>query len=69
MYRLYNPASADPIKFLERFLEITEDHREKLNAADWTEEDIRAHLSPYRRNLDAILTKRTGGLRIGYRER
>ena len=61
----------DPIKFLERFLKITDDHREKLNAADWTEEDIRAHLvSLPDESLDAILTKRElEDLRIGYRER
>ncbi len=61
----------DPAKFLERFLVITDAHRDKLNAGDWLEEDIRAHLiSLADEDLDAILTERElEDLRMGYRER
>ena len=61
----------DPAKFFERFLPITARHRAALDAPDWPEEDIRAHLSALPDDdLDDILDERElESLRQGYRER
>ena len=61
----------DPGKYFSRFLDITDEHRHKLNAQDWSEARIRdtlASLAP--EELDPILTERElEALRMGYRER
>ncbi len=61
----------DPGKYFSRFLDITDEHRHKLNARDWSEARIRdalASLAP--EELDHILTERElEALRMGYRER
>jgi len=61
----------EPEKYFARFLKITDRHREKLGAADWPEEKIRAHLASLPdAELDAILDARElEALRMGYRER
>ncbi len=61
----------DPAKFFERFLRVTDEIRAKLGAADWSEEEVRAHLAGLpNEELDAILDERElESLRMGYRER
>ncbi len=61
----------DPAKFFERFLEITDRHRDALDARDWPEDKIREHLAGLAdEELDDILTARElESLRQGYRER
>jgi 2,4-dienoyl-CoA reductase-like NADH-dependent reductase (Old Yellow Enzyme family) len=61
----------EPEKYFRRFLEISDRHREKLGAADWSEERIREHLLALPdAELDGILAARElEALRMGYRER
>jgi 2,4-dienoyl-CoA reductase-like NADH-dependent reductase (Old Yellow Enzyme family) len=61
----------EPAKFFERFLRITDAHRERLAARDWPEDRIRAHLAALpAAELEAVLDVRElEGLRAGYRER
>ncbi len=61
----------DPAKYFERFLRITDEHRAKLGAEDWPEEQVRAHLAGLPDEaLDTILDARElESLRMGYRER
>ena len=49
----------DPEKFFQRFLRITERHRALLNAPDWPEEAVRAHLAALpEKTLQTILDAR-----------
>lgn len=61
----------EPEKYFRRFLRITEAHRAALNAADWTEEAVRAHLQAMPdAELEAVLSSpELEALRFGYRER
>ncbi len=61
----------NPAKFFGRFLAITDEHRERLDARDWTEERVREHLARVPDNeLDDLLTDaELEALRMGYRER
>jgi 2,4-dienoyl-CoA reductase-like NADH-dependent reductase (Old Yellow Enzyme family) len=61
----------DPAKFFERFLVITDRHRDALGAKDWPEEKIRSHLAGLSdEELDDVLDERElEALRVGYRER
>ncbi len=61
----------EPEKYFQRFLKITDRHRQALGAADWPEEKIRAHLAALPGpELDRILDARElEALRVGYRER
>jgi 2,4-dienoyl-CoA reductase-like NADH-dependent reductase (Old Yellow Enzyme family) len=61
----------EPAKFFERFLTITDRHRERLGAYDWPQERIRAHLAALApAELETVLDARElEGLRAGYRER
>lgn len=61
----------DPAKYFSRFLVITDHHRKILDACDWPEDRIRAHLAGLPdEDLDRILTPRElEALRVGYRER
>ncbi len=58
-------------RYLGEFLRITEDHRDRLDAAGWSEERIRARLAGLDDTaLAAILSPRElEALRMGYRER
>ena len=58
-------------KYFQRFLQITDAHREALGATDWPEEKIREHLSTLEDEaLDDILEERElESLRRGARER
>ncbi len=60
-----------PEKFFQRFLEITDRHREIIGAQDWPEERIRGHLADLSdEDLERVLTPRElESLRQGYRER
>ena len=61
----------EPAKYFERFLAITDEHRERLSAHDWPEDRIREHLTRLPdKELDVILTDaELEALRMGYRER
>ena len=61
----------DPTKFLQRFLRISDEHREKLNAQMWSEDEVRNHMHTLNeQDLEAILSKRElEDLNMGYRER
>ena len=61
----------EPAKYFARFLAVTDEHRERLEAHDWTEQQIREHLAGLPdQELDAILTEpELEALRMGYRER
>ncbi len=61
----------DPDKYFQRFLEITDRHRQALGAEDWPEDKLRAHLATLDdAALDAVLDAREAeSLRMGYRER
>ncbi|MBA3581109.1 MAG: NADH:flavin oxidoreductase [Gammaproteobacteria bacterium] len=61
----------DVAKYFQRFLTITDEHREKLGAQNWPEEKIREHLASLKDDaLDTILNERElESLRMGYRER
>ena len=61
----------EPAKYFGRFLSITDEHRERLNAHDWPEDRIREHLAGLPdAELDGILTEaELEALRMGYRER
>ena len=61
----------DPINFFQRFLEITDHHREKLGGDALSEIQIRDHLTSLKdEELDDILTRRElEDLRVGFRER
>ncbi|MFP6712628.1 MAG: NADH:flavin oxidoreductase [Rhodospirillales bacterium] len=58
-------------KYFQRFLQITDAHREALGVVDWPEEKIREHLSTLEDEaLDDILEERElESLRMGARER
>jgi 2,4-dienoyl-CoA reductase-like NADH-dependent reductase (Old Yellow Enzyme family) len=60
-----------PENFFGRYLTITDRHREKLDAADWPEDKIRAHLAGLDGDaLAEILDARElEALNLGYRER
>ena len=61
----------EPDKYFQRFLRITDRHREVLGAGDWPEAKIRAHLAALpAAELEKVLDERElEGLRMGYRER
>src|SRR5690606_29952922 len=61
----------EPAKYFQRFLKITDRHRQALGAADWPEEKVRAHLAALPdAELDGVLDERElESLRQGYRER
>ncbi len=61
----------EPAKYFARFLAVTDEHRERLEAHDWTEQQIREHLAGLPdAELDTILTEpELEALRMGYRER
>ena len=61
----------DPVRYLREFLPLTETHRDRLGAADWSEDQIREHLIGLDDEaLDAVLEARElEALRMGYRER
>ena len=61
----------EPAKYFARFLPITDEHRERLEAHDWTEQQSREHLAGLPdAELDTILTEpELEALRMGYRER
>ena len=58
-------------KYFRRFLNITDAHRETLNAPDWPEQRVREHLMNLTDDaLDQALNERElEALRMGYRER
>lgn len=58
-------------KFFQRFLKITDRHRDALAAGDWTEQDVRDRLQDMPpEELDDVLDERElESLRMGYRER
>jgi 2,4-dienoyl-CoA reductase-like NADH-dependent reductase (Old Yellow Enzyme family) len=61
----------EPAKFFARFLQITDEIREKLGASGWTEDQVRAHLAKSDdAELERVLPPRElESLRMGYRER
>ena len=61
----------DPCKYFERFLEITDTHREKLDAENWPDEKIRSHLAtlPDDALSDILMDRELEALRMGQRER
>ena len=61
----------EPAKYFGRFLAVTDEHRERLDAHDWPEQRIREHLAGLPdAELDDILTAaELESLRMGYRER
>jgi len=61
----------DPVKFLQRFLTITEQHREKLNMVTASEQAVRDQLQLLTtEQLEAVLTvKEWEDMQMGYRER
>ena len=61
----------EPAKYFARFLAVTDEHRERLEAHDWTEQQIREYLAGLPdAELDTILTEpELEALRMGYRER
>jgi len=61
----------DPAKYFQRFLEITDQHRNALGAHDWSDDDTRAHLQTLKdEELEEILeTRELEALKQGYRER
>jgi 2,4-dienoyl-CoA reductase-like NADH-dependent reductase (Old Yellow Enzyme family) len=61
----------EPDKFFQRFLRVTEAHRERLKAQTWREEEIRDHLATLPASeLQAILEPREWeALHFGARER
>ena len=61
----------EPAKYFARFLAVTDEHRERLEAHDWTEQQIRERLAGLPdQELDVILSEpELEALRMGYRER
>ena len=61
----------DPVKFFDRFLAITDRHREALAATDRTDSEIREQLKALSEDdLESVLTERElDSLRMGDRER
>lgn len=61
----------EPEKYFQRFLKVTDAHREALGAAGWPEDAVRAHLQRLDDEvLSAVLSPRElEALRYGYRER
>jgi 2,4-dienoyl-CoA reductase-like NADH-dependent reductase (Old Yellow Enzyme family) len=61
----------EPEKFIQRFLHVTDELREKLGAADWPEEQVRDHLAglPDEALEDILDARELESLRMGYRER
>jgi 2,4-dienoyl-CoA reductase-like NADH-dependent reductase (Old Yellow Enzyme family) len=60
-----------PAKYFERFLQITDQHRDALNAADWPEDQLRVHLAglPEDELTDVLTSRELESLHQGYRER
>ena len=61
----------DPEKFFQRYLQITDRHRDALKAGNWTEQEVRDTLARLPADeLGSILAPRElESLRMGYRER
>ncbi|MEP4378800.1 MAG: NADH:flavin oxidoreductase [Alphaproteobacteria bacterium] len=61
----------DPAKYFERFLGVTDRHRDALNASDWPEDQLRAHLAglPEDELADVLTPRELESLHQGYRER
>ncbi|MBS27798.1 MAG: NADH oxidase [Alphaproteobacteria bacterium] len=61
----------EPEKYFERFLKITDRHRDALDARDWPEDQVRAHLAglPDDRLDDVLSERELEALRQGYHER
>jgi 2,4-dienoyl-CoA reductase-like NADH-dependent reductase (Old Yellow Enzyme family) len=61
----------DPAKFFQRYLQITDRHRERLNAWDWRDESIREHLAALseQQQTEILDPDEIEALRFGYRER
>lgn len=61
----------EPAKYFERFLQITERHRELLQAADWPEERVRSHLAslPGDEQQRILSSREWEDLQYGSRER
>ena len=61
----------EPEKYFSRFLEITDRHRLKLGAENWSEDKIRAHLAtlPEETLADVLTDRELDSLRMGQRER
>jgi 2,4-dienoyl-CoA reductase-like NADH-dependent reductase (Old Yellow Enzyme family) len=61
----------DPAKYFQRYLEITDHHRNALGVLDLSDDEMRAHLQTLNDNeLEAILDARElEALKQGYRER
>ncbi len=60
----------EPEKFIDRFLQVTDEIRAALDAADWPEEAVREHLKGLPDDkLDGVIDPRQlESLRVGYRE-
>lgn len=60
----------DPAKFIERFLQVTDEIRAAIGAEDWPEEAVRDHLTGLPdEELDGVIDSRQlESLRMGYRE-
>ena len=60
----------EPEKFIDRFLQVTDEIRAALGAADWPEEAVREHLKGLPdEDLDGVIDARQlESLRVGYRE-
>ncbi|MGB0571466.1 MAG: NADH:flavin oxidoreductase [Alphaproteobacteria bacterium] len=61
----------DPAKYFERFLVITDRHRDALDARGWPENSLRAHLAalPVDELTDVLTPRELESLHQGYRER
>ena len=60
-----------PETFFGRYLTITDRHRERLGAADWPEDKVRAHLAALDADAlaDVLDARELEALEMGYRER
>jgi len=60
-----------PEAFFGRYLTVTDRHRQKLGAADWPEDKVRAHLAALDADAlaDILDDRELEALRMGYRER
>ncbi|MBT7361945.1 MAG: NADH:flavin oxidoreductase, partial [Rhodospirillaceae bacterium] len=61
----------DPAKYFERFLKITERHRDALDAQEWTEDKVRSQMAglPEDELADVLTPRELESLHQGYRER
>ena len=61
----------EPENYFQRFLAVTEPHREAIGGRDWSEEKVRDHLAAMdEKNLAQVLTPlELDSLHYGYRER